>query len=398
MFSLSENALFAISHLNALGYEAYIVGGCVRDLILGSVPKDIDITTNALPEQIIRAFAEFRVIPTGISHGTVTVLIDHQPIEITTYRTDGVYTDHRRPENVRFVSSLKEDLSRRDFTMNAMAYHPQEGLIDLFSGREDIKNRRIQAVGNADSRFEEDALRILRAYRFMARLEFLLADECNRAVREKKELLRLISAERIFSELKGILTAPHPAGALAAMQKNAVLDWILPADINFAAIDRSVQNSSVRMALLFSEYSSEQAEAALKALKSDRQTMKSVLMLLSVKNKEHLITLFPVKNSLNLFGQEYFFQICEFHRALYPEEAAEIQSVRQSAENLIDKGECYSLAQLAVNGNDLKGLGVVGKECGRILNELLAEVMEGKLQNEKIALITRAGVLSNPKL
>ena len=220
----------ALARLHDAGYEAYIVGGCVRDRIMGREPKDYDITTSALPEQTAAVFAGERIIETGMKHGTVTVLLDGEPLEITTFRIDGTYSDSRHPDAVTFTPSLREDLARRDFTMNAMAYSSETGLVDPFGGQADIAAKYIRCVGDPDLRFREDALRILRALRFSSVLGFPIEPETDGAARYLCLLLKKISAERVFSELKQLLCGPDVRRVLLdyAGVLGAVLPEILP--------------------------------------------------------------------------------------------------------------------------------------------------------------------------
>ena len=220
---IPTGAAYILQQLNKHGYEAYIVGGCVRDSLLGKQPNDWDITTSAKPEEVKAIF--HRTIDTGIQHGTVTVLVDREILddgrgspashtdyafEVTTYRVDGVYTDHRRPESVCFTASLEEDLKRRDFTINAMAYNPEQGVIDIFGGQEDLEKGIIRCVGEASERFDEDALRILRAVRFAAQLDFVIEDQTREAMRDQAKFLKDISAERICTELTKMIVSKHP--------------------------------------------------------------------------------------------------------------------------------------------------------------------------------------------
>ena len=204
--NINKGAEKIINILEANGYEAYAVGGCVRDTIMGKTPNDWDITTNCLPEDIVHCFEGVRIIETGLKHGTVTLLIDDETFEVTTYRKDGAYTDNRHPDSVTFVTDLESDLSRRDFTVNAMAYNPRIGLVDLFGGREDIENKCIRCVGEANKRFGEDALRILRALRFASVLNFTINEDTSRAIYELKDNLSNISKERINCEFTKLLT------------------------------------------------------------------------------------------------------------------------------------------------------------------------------------------------
>ena len=205
---LPAQVYLALSLLKGNGYESYIVGGCVRDSILGKTPNDYDITTNALPHQVKEVFENYKIIETGLKHGTVTVLIEGMPLEITTYRIDGVYKDHRRPENVTFTNSLQSDLSRRDFTINAMAYSPENGLADFFGGKKDLRNSIIACVGDAEHRFDEDGLRILRALRFASVMDFNIEEETSKAIFLKKELLKNIAYERISAEFSKLICGP----------------------------------------------------------------------------------------------------------------------------------------------------------------------------------------------
>ena len=204
MFSIPAHAQIVVDRLERYGYEAYVVGGCVRDSLLGRTPKDWDVCTNALPDEVLRVFRRFHVIKTGLKHGTVTVMVNHEPVEVTTYRIDGEYTDNRHPDAVQFVSEIEADLARRDFTINAMAYSPTRGLVDAFGGQEDLAAKQIRCVGEPDERFNEDGLRLMRALRFAARYNFDIERETAYSIHRNRHLLENVSAERIFSELKGI--------------------------------------------------------------------------------------------------------------------------------------------------------------------------------------------------
>ena len=225
-FTLPSYVSLALEKLNNHGFEAYVVGGCVRDSLMGRAPNDWDITTDALPEQLLSTFAEYRVIPTGLQHGTVTVLIDDHPLEITTYRIDGTYSDNRHPDSVSFTRSLREDLARRDFTINALAYHPQTGIVDHFSGLADLDNRQIVCVGDPEKRFTEDALRILRALRFSAQFGFPIEKMTAKAIHRLAPLLRRIAVERVQSELVKLLCGEYVRDVMLAFPD--VIGIILP--------------------------------------------------------------------------------------------------------------------------------------------------------------------------
>ena len=258
LFDLPVPVLLAIMRLNAMGYEAYTVGGCVRDMLQGVQPHDYDICVSCTPEQTHACFHDERVIDTGIRHGTVTVLLGGMPLEITTFRTDGKYLDGRHPDTVHFTRSLREDLQRRDFTVNAMAYHPEEGITDLFGGREDLKNRLIRCVGSASERLEEDALRIMRAIRFAAQLDFDIEENTASALHMLRERLKLVSRERIAEELRK--TAAFPAAAEKLSEFPDILFSALPdyAPAHFLGQD-------TRQVLAELGYTPEQIEAMIAA-------------------------------------------------------------------------------------------------------------------------------------
>ena len=274
-FCLPENVQKALDILNAAGYEAYLVGGCVRDALRGAVPHDYDIATNALPEETLAAFSGYRTIATGIRHGTVTVLLNQMPIEITTYRVDGAYADHRRPDGVTFTPSLREDLARRDFTVNAMAYHPERGLVDPFFGREDLSSGIIRAVGEPMARFTEDALRILRALRFSARFGFSIEPATREAIFALSDTLNLIAPERVREELVGTIVAKDAARVMR--EYAAVLSVICPQGALTEAFDVLPADTAVlRLADFLLAAGESGAQTALSALRFDNKTAKAV--------------------------------------------------------------------------------------------------------------------------
>lgn len=359
-----------LARLEQAGYEAYLVGGCVRDAYMGIAPQDYDITTSALPEQTKAVFRDGRVIETGLAHGTLTVLTDCGPVEITTYRQDGDYSDHRHPDAVYFTRSLEEDLARRDFTINAMAMDRRQNLVDLYGGRADIDAKIIRCVGDAERRFEEDALRILRALRFAARLGFSLEAQTQTAMERKKNLLKTVAAERIFAELCGLLKGDYAAETLA--EHREVVEVILPDLREFHRLKKLPPDPAMRLAAVLQK---ENANLVLARLKVPNIFKKTVLMLLENQEIEQ-----P-----------------ENERELYR------LAIRLGAENLqnlyrwrswtlaplldfLKKSPCLSIRDLAVDGKELMALGLQGSAIGDAQKYLLEQVAEG-LPNEKEQLI-----------
>lgn len=397
-FAVPEYVLRALKYLEANNFEAYLVGGCVRDMLMGIVPHDYDITTNALPGQVIKCFSQFRVIETGIKHGTVTVIIDGNQIEITTYRVDGSYSDNRRPDNVSFSQSLENDLSRRDFTMNAIAYNPSLGIVDPFNGREDIKNKTIVCVGKADKRFKEDSLRILRAMRFAARLGFKVEGKTALAADENALLLNNISKERIYAELLRILEADFPAAVLYRFKKQLFvivheLEDLSSNDLSavFEAIDRSENDKFIRLSILFWHLGASVAKEVLLRLKADRHTIETVCLLIkngsiSIETNEifakRLLRELPYENILRLIG---------FLSAIKFECVYELEKLSKMVDTVYIRGDCTSVSALAIGGTQLIEENIAsGAEIGVMLNRLLDLVIEGTLKNEKDTLIDAA--------
>ena len=366
-----------LAKLRAVGYEAQPVGGCVRDSLLGLTPGDWDICTSALPEEVVAVFGEENTIPTGLRHGTVTVRSGGRLSEVTTYRTDGTYSDHRRPDSVRFVSSLAEDLRRRDFTVNAMALDEMGQVVDLFGGREDLKRRLIRCVGTPEERFREDALRILRALRFAARLGFAIESETKAAMFACRELLPSLSAERVLAELRGFLSAPKP-GNLAA-DFAPVLAQVLPPLTTSAlrraslGLDGAPAEFALRMALLCRPIGVPEAEALADALRFDHKAKKRFLAFLealkspSPRNRGELLPL------LKRLGREDGDLL-----AMLPGNRG-FASLLAAAKA---DGLPLSPADLSLGGAELLAMGArPGPEVGETLEDLLAAIWEGKAEN-----------------
>ncbi len=363
-----------MERLAATGQQAYLVGGCVRDRYMEIPPHDFDITTSALPEEMLKIFKEDRVIQTGLQHGTVTVLTADGPVEVTTFRQDGVYTDHRHPDQVTFTRSLQEDLARRDFTMNAMAMDAAGNIIDPFGGREDIDAGLIRCVGNAERRFEEDALRILRGLRFSARLGFQIERETAIAMEHKKDLLQEIAAERVFAELCGLLAGAHCVRVLE--QYGTVPAAILPElDLNgLKRVEMLPPEPAMRLAALLP---AEQAVAVLKRLKVSNTFRQEVLQLVTAElpSPERR----AVWQGCVKMGAENLMKL-----ATYYGRAEEFSPIVQQ---LLQEGACMGIGDLAVNGRDMEALGYRGKEIGTALKRLLIKIVEEDLPNERETLI-----------
>lgn len=383
-FELPPGALEVLRRLNAAGYQAYAVGGCVRDLARGVPPHDYDICTGALPAQTERCFAGERVVETGIKHGTVTVLMAGEPYEITTFRTDGDYLDGRHPQSVAFTDSLTEDLRRRDFTINAMAYHPDIGLRDPFDGQADIARRMIRCVGDAGARFTEDALRILRALRFAAELGFDIAPDTACAMRELSGRLTLISRERIAAELLRALNGINAVPVLQAF--DTVLLAALP-DYPAAALPEALHalailprgDTVLRLAALLSPCG-EAGARALASLKPSRALSSQVLALTAAAGADISRAELPLW--LARLGE------AQLRRLLTLQGRDDLLSCLPA---LLAQHPPLTLGDLAINGRDLTAVGLpAGAELGRALSALHRRVLLGELPNERGALLAAA--------
>lgn len=426
-----------IHTLQSHGYEAYAVGGCVRDSILGREPGDWDITTSAMPEETKKLFSH--TFDTGIEHGTITVLLGREGFEVTTYRVDGKYEDGRHPTEVTFVRNLKEDLLRRDFTMNAMAYNEQEGLVDLFGGAADMEKGLIRCVGNAEARFTEDALRILRGLRFAAQLGFEIEEETREGMRLLAPTLQRISAERIQVEFMKMLLSSRP-DMLREAYKLGVTREFLP------EFDRAMETNQetphhmytvgehilhsltnirsdrvLRLTMFFhdlgkpekktvdaqgiahfkghAETSRELAKAIMRRLKFDNATLRSVEKLVYYHDYRMPITAKNVRRAINKIGGDLFPLYLEVRRAdvlaqsicQRKEKLADIDGVEELYREITAAGQCVTLKELAVTGKDLIAAGMKpGKEIGETLNELLELVIESPEHNTKEELLKHA--------
>jgi tRNA nucleotidyltransferase (CCA-adding enzyme) len=436
---LPEKVKFIINRLIDNGYEAYAVGGCVRDSILHKEPKDWDITTKARPDDVIRLFD--KVILTGLKHGTVTIVLNSDNYEVTTYRTDGEYEDNRHPKQVKFVSSLKEDLARRDFTINAMAYNEITGLVDYFGGIENLKDKIIKTVGDPKQRFGEDALRMLRAIRFSAQLNFKIDSTIIRNIKELKDNIKYISKERIREEFNKILL--NDSRKIEILKECELLEYIIPGINKIYDFDQnnpyhvydlythtllsldaieSVLHLKLTMLLhdfgkLFTKTTDENgishyyshgkesviaAKNILKDLKYDNDTINSVLTLIQYHDCI-LESRASIKRILNKIGEGFFRDLIKVKRAdilsqnpLYIKGGLlNLVKVEEKLDSIIKQRECFNLKDLKIDGKDLINLGFnKGKEIGDILKYLLDSVIENPDLNKEEKLIE----LANKKL
>ncbi len=420
---------YIIEKLNKNGFKAYAVGGVVRDLLLKKPCDDIDITTSAKPEEILEVFSTDKKVLSGLKHGTVGIVAFGKLYEVTTFREDGEYKDNRHPEKVRFVDDISGDLSRRDFTVNAMAYHPKEGYIDPFFGAEDLKNGIIKCVGDPDKRFKEDGLRILRALRFCSQLGFVLEEVTAKAVLSNKELLKGISSERILIELKKTLLGKNVAKVMIDYKEVfAVIIPELEATFGFEqvsiyhrynvyehivySIERALPDAFIRLVLLFHDigkplcfsldergrghfyghhkHSVEIAKVVLKRLKVDKNTYFNALKLIELHDKVIKEDKPSVKQVLREIGEKNFLNLLKVQTADALAHTVKASNTRRTHINKIRafykeikrNNECYSLKTLAVNGEDIKAMGICGQAVGETLNRLLDAVICGE-ENKK---------------
>ncbi len=370
-----------LTTFTANGYEAYAVGGCVRDTILGRVPDDWDITTSAMPAQVKKLFR--RTVDTGLAHGTVTVLLGGDSFEVTTFRTDGDYADHRHPDEVRYALRLQEDLKRRDFTINAMAYHPDCGLVDPYGGMEDLKGERIRCVGNPRDRFEEDALRILRAVRFAAQLGFSIEEATMEALCERVPTLSYVSRERIQVELVKLLCSPHPE-EVRCLADTGILGEILPeepavSEECVAHLIKLPPKKQLRLAALLLPLGSAKARTALRRLKFDNETIARVGRLVDGYSYEIEETPAGMRRALHDVGDDLMDDLLTFQSLRRP-----MDGLRRLCQEVIAGGQCYELGALALTGDDLLALGVAqGRAIGSALAQCLDLVLEDPACNRK---------------
>jgi tRNA nucleotidyltransferase (CCA-adding enzyme) len=433
--TLSSGAAVLLDALHAAGYAAYAVGGCVRDGLLGLCPHDWDLCTSALPQQVMNLFGEERCIPTGLQHGTVTVKQGGGLYEITTFRTEGTYSDGRHPDEVHFVPDVREDLARRDFTINAMAYNEKEGLIDPFGGQNDLQQGIVRAVGVPHQRFTEDALRILRLYRFAARYGFAIDPATGQAAEALCTHLDCVSAERIEEELSKLLAAPAPAAYLDGKILTVILPELAPEALDAAkpAVDAcpaGSENLPVRLAALLLSLGEDGTRKVLRRLRCSNALIEETAVLVRESGGSsgsfllghesgHSIArptacggrvppqrtvlgetsaapdTAAIRKLLGRYGLTTVQRLAALGTALHPERAADFAAQARSAEQMEADGVCCRISQLAVNGRDLMAAGIpAGPGLRRVLEALLDGVIRGEYPNEKQALLEQAHKIS----
>ena len=431
--TLDPGAAALLDALHAAGYAAYAVGGCVRDSLLGRTAHDWDLCTSALPQQVMELFGTEQCIPTGLQHGTVTIKYGGQLYETTTFRTEGSYTDGRHPDEVQFVPDVREDLARRDFTINAMAYNEAEGLVDPFGGQADLQNGLLRAVGEPQQRFTEDALRILRLYRFAARFGFALDAATARAARQLAPHLDCISAERIQEELAKLLAAPQPGAYLEPAVLAVVLPELAPAALEAAkpvvdACPAGEENLPVRWAALLGALGEADTRRVLKRLRCSNACIEETAVLVRETAEQGVCRSFSedrplgwdpaaagsragdgmarlvseekasahpgdihIRQLLGRYGLCTVERLCALCAALRPQAAPACALAAQRARQLEADGVCCRVSQLAVNGRDLMAAGIpAGPALRRVLETLLDGVIRAEYPNEKPVLLAAA--------
>ncbi len=431
---ISSKAKIVINALTQAGFSAYVVGGCVRDYFLGNQTSDTDITTSAKPFEVEKILSDknIKVVETGLKHGTVTAVIDKTPLEITTFRADGEYKDSRRPQSVEFVSDIEQDLKRRDFTVNAMAYNDERGLVDLFGGREDIENKIIRTVGDPDVRFKEDALRIMRALRFSSVLGFEIDEKTKKSIFDNMYLLENISAERIFAELSKLLCGKNALNVLDEFRQviGVIIPQLIPTfdcaqntpwhtytvyEHIIHSVDFAPHDPVIRLTMLLHDIGKPSvkrtdengrdhfkthadagekiAAEVLSHLKVSNDIYNKVTTLIKYHQSVENVNDVKIKHWFNKIGEEYTLSLFDVriadlkaHNLGKKEVLFEIErlmSLKEEAKMIIKRREPYKISELAVNGYDLISLGFSGREIGDKLSEILTLVMNGELNNRK---------------
>ena len=385
--NIPKEVTFIIDTLYSNKFEAYIVGGCVRDLILGRTPKDFDISTSAKPTDIIKIFDT--TIPTGIQHGTVTVVVNDIPFEVTTFRGNEIYTNHRQPDSVNFIDNLNDDLKRRDLTINAMAYSNTSGLIDIFGGISDINNRCIRIIGDANSRFIEDALRMLRTIRFSCELDFSIESSTLNAISKNAHLIKSISAFRIYSEFEKSLLSDN-SEKFILYHITGLLQYILPDIYTFSNtlnilntalcyIRNSPKDIDIRLAILFYMFEPK-LNNILNKLNLNNKSIKTISTLIAYKNYNFNNSPYNVKILINKIGIPTFLKLLDFLKSINSN--VDYTNVYETYNRIILNDEPIFLSDLKITGSDIQKLGINGANIGKVLNKLLIHCYNNPEDNE----------------
>ncbi len=372
MIKIPKNQEYVLNTLSKNGYEAYIVGGCVRDSLLGKTPDDYDVTTNATPDVIQSLFP--KTVPTGIAHGTVTVIVEKEPIEVTTFRSESGYSDSRHPDVTKFETDIKYDLSRRDFTVNAMAYNNKKGLVDLYGGRKDLENKILRAVGEPEKRFGEDALRILRLFRFAAKLGFSVEDNTRKAAIKLKDGLKKISRERIFTELYKTVSAEKPSALLPLLRAGGLEFLGVKNQVDFEKI-KSCQTNPDLAFFAFGYTATDNIKEFLSELKVSNKLKNYCLTLERLSSLPIPKSRADIKEMLNISSPDIFSDYSVFVRQ---------GNLADEAKDIIIKNEPYRISDLKINGEQLKKIGIKGIKIGESL-ELMRKyvIINPEKNNEK---------------
>ena len=400
--SLPPKVKYIIDKIHENNFEAYIVGGCVRDAILGIKPNDYDITTNATPKTIKNIFRGFKCIETGIEHGTISVVIDEEIYEITTYRIEGEYKDHRRPKNVDFTNKLEEDLKRRDFTINAMAYNENERLVDLFGGKRDIENKIIKTVGNPYDRFNEDGLRMIRAIRFSSKLDFQIEKDTLLAIYDNATIIKNISLERITDEFNKVMLSNKPENIIYLFKTKLLNNLNISSEEDENKIEKLYKKISIlkkidkvlvkRLVVL---------DYIIENLNIDCKMFCKQLVYSKKTNKDHDIILdliketdinnldkIKIKKILNQIDRKLFEDYLDINRVIYEDEE-NYEKIIDILKEIEENKECYTIKNLKVNGKDIMAQGYENKAVGQVLNYLLNQVIINPNLNKKNLLIKK---------
>lgn len=431
---LPRNIEKCIEKIEYCGYEAYVVGGCVRDSLIGKTPKDWDICTSATPMEIKEIFSEEKTIDIGISHGTVALVLNGEIVEITTFRIDGEYSDSRRPDTVTFTSKLVEDLSRRDFTINAMAYNPRAGIADYFNGKEDLNSGIIRCVGDPEKRFAEDALRIMRALRFMSELNYDIEGKTLIAIENNRGLLKKISAERIVVELNKLIMSDVPSGGIDLIFNLNIMEIVLPEFKEYIAhgesanenvnrcgelIEKCPKNLHLRLTVFFyyfiknlnvekrlnmkenNQSKGSISEAILRKLRYDNKAVVHITKLMNYYDIDISPEKRCLKKLLNILGEELLYELIFIQATTIKLSSSESYSESKRhtyyknivtiLKEIIENNECYNKGTLKLTGKDIVSLGITpGKMVGVILDSLMEEVIDNPKINNKEDLVLRA--------